>query len=223
MMKVRYRLVVFDWEGTLGDTIGQVLNALSNESKQLHFGEFDEQLARKSVVFGLAKTIKKNFSHLTTAQQEQLLYAVQHSMATDTKEEYLMPGVRQTLQQLQQAGIDMAIATNKGKSSLQRALQATGLTDFFVTTRTAGEAPEKPCPQMLEEIMDVCGVTAQQTLMVGDSITDIEMARQIGVDAVGVDFYHQQEKNLRLAGAFDVFHNYQQLIQYIERSNLSGV
>ena len=52
--------------------------------------------------------------------------------------------------------------------------------------------------------------------MVGDSVTDMEMARRIGVDGIGVDFYHQQEAALRAAGALEVFDNYKCLIDYLQ-------
>jgi phosphoglycolate phosphatase len=221
-MTKSYRLVVFDWEGTLGDMVGQILNTVLVEAKRLHFGEFDAALARQSVTFGLAKMIKKIYPQLTNAQLEQLHSAVQYALATEATEAYLIPGAKRTLERLQQAGIDMAIATNMGKLSLQRALQTTGLTDFFITTRSAGQAPEKPCPQMLEEIIEICGVTHEQTLMVGDSLTDIEMATQIGVDAIGFDFYHQQEKQLRLAGALLVFDDYEPFNTYLNLPNGEG-
>ena len=64
--------------------------------------------------------------------------------------------------------------------------------------------------------MDVCGATPSQTLMIGDSVSDIEMAKQLGVDAIGVDFYHQQAANLRMTGALDVFDDYQELAKYLQ-------
>ena len=210
-----YRLVVFDWEGTLGDTLGQILNTVAAEAKRLQFGELNEQLARKYVVLGLVMAVKKIFPHLSMNQHEQLLQAVHHSLATHPMSVCLIPGAQRILQQLQQEGIDLAIATNKGQHSLQRALQASGLEGYFTVTRSAGQAPAKPCPQMLEEIMDVCGATASQTLMIGDSVIDMEMARQVNVDVVGVDFYHQPTESLRAAGALDVFDDYQELAKYL--------
>lgn len=215
-MNRQYRLVVFDWEGTLGDTLGQILNTVAAEAKRLQFGELDERLARQYVALGLVQAVKKIFPHLSTHQHEQLLQAVHHSLLTDPADVFLIPGAAHIVQKIYDAGIDLAIATNKGHHSLQRALQAVGLSAFFTTTRSAGQTPAKPCPQMLEEIMDVCGATASETLMVGDSVTDIEMAKQINVDAVGVDFYQQQTAELRVAGALDVFDDYQQLAKYLK-------
>ena len=138
-----------------------------------------------------------------------------YSLATHPTDISLIPGAQVVVQKLQQSGVDLAIATNKAQSSLQRALKSTGLDVFFAVTRSAGQVPAKPCPQMLEEIMDVFGATSAQTLMVGDSVMDMEMARDAGVDAIGVDFYHQQADDLRAAGALEVFDDYEQLASYL--------
>ncbi len=211
-----YRLVVFDWEGTLGDTLGQILNTVAVVAKRMHFGEIDEQLARECVVLGLVHAIRKLFPHLTLHQHEQLLQEVQQSLMTCSMETCLIPGAKEVVQQINDAGIELGIATNKGQQSLQRALLASGLDRFFKITRSAGQLPTKPCPQMLIEIMEEFGATAAETLMVGDSVSDIEMAKQIGVDAVGVDFYHQQAAHLHAAGALEVFDDYRQLADYLQ-------
>lgn len=214
-MSRSYRLVVFDWEGTLGDTLGQILNTVADVAKSLQFGEFDESLARQYVVLGLVVAVKKLFPHLSMSQHEQLLQAVQYSLVTNPKKICLIPGAELIVQQLHKKGFMLAIATNKGQPSLQRALQATGLDAFFTITRSAGQVPAKPCPQMLLEIMETAEVSAEETLMVGDSPTDMEMAQQVFVDAIGVDFYDQQATSLRAAGALDVFDDYQQLASYL--------
>jgi len=211
-----YRLVVFDWEGTLGDTLGQILNTVANEAKRLQFGELDEQVARQSVELGLVLAMKKTFPHLNDEQHEQLLVAVHHALASRTAEVYLVPGVREIAQRLHDAGIYIAIASNKGQQSLQRVLHASELDKLFKVTRSAGQSPAKPCPQMLEEIMGEFDVSANETLMVGDSVSDIEMAKYIDVDAIGVDFYHQQETALRAAGALEVFDDYQEFASYLK-------
>ncbi len=213
-----YRLVVFDWEGTLGDTLGQVLNTLAVEARHLHLGEVDEGLARHYLMFGLLVAIKKIFPRLAEEQHRQLLQVVQQSLALRPVDNYLLPGAKCIIQRIKKAGIDLAVATNKGQHSLQRTMQACGLDELFTVTRSAGQVPAKPCPQMLEEIMEVCGATTSDTIMIGDSISDIEMALSVGVDAVGVNFYHQdeQERELLAAGALQVFDNYQELACYLQ-------
>ncbi|KTD08600.1 HAD family hydrolase [Legionella jamestowniensis] len=214
-MSKSYRLVVFDWEGTLGDTLGQIFNSVATEARRLNFGEIDEQLARQSVELGLVKALRKIFPHLNEDEHEQLLNAVQQSLISRTTEVYLMPGAKEFVNRLHDAGIDIAIATNKGQQSLQRVLSVSGLDVFFKITRSAGQTAAKPSPQMLEEILEAFGVTPKEAVMVGDSITDMEMAGNLGVDAVGVDFYHQQKEALLAAGAKAVFNDYQQLADFL--------
>ena len=180
-MSKPYRLVVFDWEGTLG--------------------------------------VRKLFPHLSSSEHEQLLQESQQELVTTPMNTCLLPGAKAIVEQLYHAGVMLAIATNKGYHSLQRTLQATGLDVFITTVRTAGQVPAKPCPQMLEEILDECGVLASEALMVGDSLVDIEMANQLGVDAVGVDFYHQQQAaSLLAAGAKSVIDDYRQLADLLQLS-----
>lgn len=217
-MNKRYRLVVFDWEGTLSDTLGQVLNCVAVEARRLNFGELDDNVARQSVGLGLVKAIKKVFPHLTFDEHEQLLAAVQQSLMSRHSDVYLLPGAKEIVQRLHQNGIDLAIATNKGQQALVRALHITGLDAFIKITRSAGQTLPKPNPQMLQEILQVFDLSATDALMVGDSLSDIEMANSLGMDVVGVNFYHQQLDTLRTAGAIEVFDDYLLLADYLQLS-----
>lgn len=210
-----YRLVVFDWEGTLGDTLGQILNTVATEAKRLNFGELDEQLARQYVELGLVNAVKKIFPDLDEEQREQLLMAVHQSLVSRHSQVYLIPGARDIIERLDQNGIYLAIASNKGHQSLQRVLQASELDQWIKVTRSAGLLPPKPSPEMLAEILDEFDVKPDEALMVGDSLSDMEMARALGVDAIGVDFYHQQDKVLRAAGALEVFDDYALFANYL--------
>lgn len=215
-MSKPYGLVVFDWEGTLSDTLGQFIQAFADEANRLQLGKVDIELARHYVALGPVVAIKKLFPHLPTHQQSDLLQSVQNSLLLNPTKICLTPGARDVLQKIKQAGIQLAVASNKGQQSLLRDIEASGLSDFFTTTRSASQVPAKPCPQMLEEIMSVCGVTPFETLMVGDSTSDIEMANQLHVVAIGVDFYFQNESMLRETGAKDVFNDFQQLTRYLD-------
>ncbi len=211
-----YQIVIFDWEGTLGDTIGPIINTIATIAKCMKYKEFDEREARLYVPLGLGMVIKKLFPDLSLHQYEQFLQEVQHYLVKESLDVALIPGAREILNQLKQAGIDLAIATNKGQSSLKRALYDSQLDTYFSITRSAGDVPAKPCPQMLEEILIETGFSAGEALMVGDSTVDMEMAKYIGVDAIGFDYDHNQGEKLITAGAIDVFDNYRQLAEFLK-------
>jgi len=214
-MSISYQLIVFDWEGTLGDPLGHVHDALKTESEALGLGVYDVQRARRFVALGLDKAVRKIFPDLALYQYERLLAGVQQALVSNHGAVYLFPGVRRLLEQLHHAGIEMAIATNRGSQALQRALHVSELEVFFPVTRSADQAPAKPCPQMLEEILDLTGASAENTLMIGDSTADIEMASAIHVPSIGVDFYYQQSDELQAAGALEVFDDFATLGRYL--------
>jgi phosphoglycolate phosphatase len=217
-----YKLVIFDWEGTLGDTLGHVLNTISEQANLLQFGVLDKELARQYSMLGLVRSVNKFFPHLSLHQQEQLLHAVQQALAINSSETSLFPGARHIVQQMHQAGLMLAIASNKSMHTLQRAIEDSGLDVFFTVTRAVGQVPPKPCPQMLEEIMDIFDIKAEETLMIGDSVTDMDTASAAGVDALGVDFYHTQESDLLEAGALAVFDSYPQVANYLQLHDFKG-
>lgn len=214
-MTKSYKLIVFDWEGTIADTLGLILHTVAREAKRLGFGEINAESARKYVYLGLDNALKKLFPHLTLQQYESLIDSVQNSTLLRSTEVCLIPRVRDCIEHLHKNSLNLAIATNRGHQSLQRALNASGLAEYFKVTRCAGQVPAKPCPQMLEEIIEIFGETPQTTLMIGDSPTDIEMAHNINVDAIGVDFYHQGTEALKDAGALAVFDDYDQVLKFL--------
>lgn len=212
-----YRLVVFDWEGTLGeDGLSIVLSAMSEVAQRMHLGSLDLSAARRYINAGLVTTIKQAFPEATLHQQEELLYAVQKEVTEASATARLMTGAWELVQWLHDKDVHLAIATNKSSQGLMHVLAQTGLDIFFKVTRTATQAPPKPCPQMLEEIIDTFGVEASQTLMIGDSTNDMLMAKAIAVDAIGLDFFHMEAASLREAGALHVFDDYQRLLQYLK-------
>ena len=72
------------------------------------------------------------------------------------------------------------------RQGLDADLQATGLGDRFLATRTINESPSKPHPGMVLEILDELGVTADEAVVVGDTTHDLRMAANAGVTGVAV-------------------------------------
>ena len=210
-----YKLIVFDWEGTLGDPLGHIHQALATEAARQKIKVYDASYARQYVSFGLEKAVRKIFPDLSLQQYELLLLGVQQSLALNHAMVYLFDRSKASIEKIHAAGMLLAIATNKGQQALERALRASDLSLFFSETRSAGQLPAKPCPDMLEEILSALDVSPEETLMIGDSVADIEMANAMHVPSIGVDFYHQQADDLKDAGALDVFYDFKQIETYL--------
>ncbi|MDX2346711.1 MAG: HAD-IA family hydrolase [Legionella sp.] len=214
-MILPYKLVVFDWEGTLGDPLGHVHQALAAEAVAEGLDAYDVMCARQYVSLGLDKAVRKIYPGLSLHQYERFLLGVQQGLVSNHALVYLFDGAKACIEKIHAAGISLAIATNKSQHALGRALQATELSTFFSVTRSAGLLPAKPCPDMLQEILDVFDYAPEEVLMIGDTVSDIEMANALNVPSIGVDFYHQQADDLKHAGAKDIFYDFKQIEAYL--------
>lgn len=210
-----YELIVFDWEGTLADTLGQVMQTIQDQAAHSGYLQMDHDAVRQGIGVGLLHAIKKGFAHLSSEAHHVLLMSVQKALCEKSPMPCLFSGAIPLIVQLHQAGLKLAIATNKGSQSLQMALQKTQLLDFFEITRSAGQAPPKPHPQMLLDILDACGVEAEKAVMIGDSASDMEMAAAVSVDAVGVDWYDENAEILQVAGAKKIVHHFDELATFL--------
>ena len=92
------------------------------------------------------------------------------------------------LDELDDAGFLLAIATGKTRVGLKHALEQQGIANRFVATRCADEGAPKPNPDMLLHLMDCVGVDPGDTLMIGDTTHDLELARNAGAAAIAVSY-----------------------------------
>jgi phosphoglycolate phosphatase len=202
-----YRLVVFDWEGTLSDTIGHIFALIQTEALALGLCQFDMLLAKQYLGLGLVGLIRHSFPDASPTQLAVLLENVEASMVPNHGLVYLVPGMLDFVKVLHSQGVFLAIASNKSLSSLNRSLDLSGMRAYFPVVRSGSECAPKPAPDMLLELMDYYQVSVAETVMIGDSEIDMLMAQSALVDAVGVDFYGQTRGELETAGAISVAHD----------------
>jgi phosphoglycolate phosphatase len=181
------RLLVFDWDGTLMDSVGSIVGCTQAVIAELGLGAADETTIRGTVGLGLRETVDTLVPGCDDALFDVAMECYRrHWVATFRDRPLLFPGVRGMLGELAQAGYLLAVATGKSRRGLEHALDRTGLRERFHASRTADEALSKPHPQMLLDILDQLGVRPRAALMVGDSIYDLRMAANAGTHGVAV-------------------------------------
>jgi phosphoglycolate phosphatase len=183
-----YDLLVFDWDGTLFDSTATIVHALQAAFADLGLPLPDDDAARHVIGLGLAEAMQTLRSGLTAEQYRLLVAAYRHHYLTQADAVTLFAGVADSLRRWSAEQRLLAVATGKNRAGLDRALVQSGLSDFFVATRTVDECPSKPHPEMLLSLMDVTGVSAERTLMIGDTTHDLWLARNAGCHAVGVSY-----------------------------------
>ncbi|WP_367606498.1 HAD family hydrolase [Legionella sp. W05-934-2] len=215
MNKLAYQLIVFDWEGTLSDTLGQVFELISDEANTRGLEPPDWNQLRDSIQYGPNIALRKIFPNLSEEELFQFLNILQKKLAKSSEQAYLLPGAFEFIQLLHNLGFDLAVASNKGEQSLVKSIKLAGLDPYIQVFRSSGQTAPKPHPEMLEQILSIFQCPAERCLMVGDSETDVEMAQQLNVPAVGMDFYHQNQASLEKAGAVVVVDNFDDLAKFI--------
>jgi phosphoglycolate phosphatase len=186
-MKDRFDLLVFDWDGTLFDSIGWIVECLRRAAEDCRLPIPGETAAKSVIGLGLLEAMQALYPGsppelaAEVARSYRRFYNAQPISAMS-----LFEGVGDMLAELRGRGYKLAVATGKARSGLGPALRETGTERLFDATRCADETASKPDPTMLFQIMDQLAVERERTLMIGDSVHDLRMARNAGIVAVGV-------------------------------------
>ncbi len=192
-----YRLVVFDWDGTLIDSIGSIVACTEAALADVGLPPPPPDLLRGSIGLGLTDSFDRFYPSLPAATRERILDRYRHHWVETWHARHdPFPAAVATLRRLAAAGILLAVATAKSRRGLVRDLDRTGLGTFFHASRTLDECPPKPSPAMLLELMAELGRGPGETLMVGDTRWDLEMACNAGVDGLAVLSGAQAEEEL---------------------------
>lgn len=132
--------------------------------------------------------------------------------------EPLYEGMRETVEALAARGdVLLGVATGKSRRGLDAVLEREGLTHHFATLQTADTNPSKPNPAMILTAMDETSVGPDDTVMIGDTSFDIEMALGAGVLPVGVGWGYHPSQDLRAAGAKIVAADHRELNAALDR------
>jgi len=187
----RFPLLVFDWDGTLVDSIERIVTSLQFASKQAIGADLSEARARDVIGLGLMEAIIRLHPELDASRNHKELSAIadayrQHYLYDNRVPAPLFDGVNELLEELRQKGHTLAISTGKSRTGLDRSIDEHQVADFFAATRCAGENKSKPDPQMLHEILDELHYSAGQTIMIGDSEHDMKMANNADMKCIGV-------------------------------------
>ena len=180
-------LIIFDWDGTLMDSIGLIVESM-HIAGEAHGFRTTDQAVKDIIGLSLMHGIEILYPQASEAQK----LAIQQSYA-----EYYIPNSHRTpffmpidemLLTLKQQDKQLAVATGKKRKGLDRVLEASASHHYFTITRCADESGSKPDPQMLRDILDYTNQPISQAVFIGDSIYDIQMANRLGMTSIAVNY-----------------------------------
>ncbi len=187
------RLAIFDWDGTLMDSVGRIVACVQGAAKDCELAVPAPAQIRQIIGLSLDVAMPRLFplrSDIgTTIDERQIAMLIdryRHHYLHDTTSSPLFAGAGELLHDWRSQGLQLAVATGKSRRGLDRVLDETGLCPLFVTSRGADEARSKPDPLMLEQILAELGLSPRQAVMIGDSVHDMAMAKAIAMPRIGV-------------------------------------
>lgn len=206
------KLCIFDCDGTLVDGHHAITSAMA-QAFAGHGLPAPPGAAVKRVV-GLALADAIRLLHPGAAAETYAALAHGYVSAfgelrrAGATQEWLFPGVVEALGAMEAAGWLLGMATGKSERGALATLSAHDLDHRFVTLQTADRAPGKPAPDMILRALAETGVAAAHAVMVGDTTYDVQMAKNAGVVAVGVDWGYHHRNELLAAGAVAVVEDF---------------
>lgn len=205
------RLAVFDCDGTLVDGQAAVCGAMAAAFADNGLVAPPGHTIRRIVGLSLPVAIRHLAPRETPETHDRLVAAYKQAFFRARTEgrlaEPLYHGIRELLASLHGAGWQLGVATGKSDRGLTGCLTGHAIIDLFVTLQTADRHPSKPHPAMLEAAIAEAGARREETVMIGDTAYDIDMARAAGCRAIGVAWGYHAPEELVAAGAEAVAHS----------------
>ena len=193
---MKYRLLVFDWDGTIIDSASAIAECIRLAAADLALEVPTKEQASHVIGLGLHDALRYAVPQLRPEQMPEFVARYRYHFLAREDTMGLFDGMRELIEGLSTVHA-LAIATGKSRRGLDRALEATGLGPYFQSSRCADETHPKPHPAMLLELMSELEVAPASVLMIGDTSHDLEMAKAAGVDALAVTYGAHPEQNLR--------------------------
>ena len=214
------RLVIFDMDGTLIDSVALIVETVTAAFEAL--GEPAPTEAAIRAISGI--TAREAMAILAPAADEALIeritdsYGREYQSRAGRAREPLFEGALATLERLRHhPDTTLAVATGKGHAGAVTLLDAHSILGWFNSVETPTRNRGKPDPEMIQTAMAKAGAAAAETVMIGDTVHDMRMARAAGVKAIGVAWGYHASVELEGAGADIIVERFDHLEAAIDR------
>lgn len=210
--------IIFDFDGTLADTATEIVATMTSTFQAMGKPVPAEADMRRTIGMKLLFALKQ----LGGLSDEESIAATEYYkkvfLERGVNRVSLFPGVAETLSVLKARGLRMAIATSRNAPSLETIIANNGVSDCFETYVTNSDhlAP-KPEPEMVLTLLDRMGVSADETLVVGDTTYDIEMGNRAGCRTCAVTYGNHDRATLATAGPTFTLDDFRDLVKLAQK------
>lgn len=211
-------LVIFDFDGTLGDTRRNIVMTLQATMERLGLPVASEAECAATIGIPLCDGFLTLFPELSPERADACVetYRELFEISKKTLIPALFPYVEETLRQLSQKGLRMTIASSRSSASLGDFVRETGLLnyiDYIVGAEDVTRA--KPDPEPVLKTLDRFGCRPEHALVVGDMPFDIQMGARAGVRTCGVTYGNATREELAVSGADFIIDDFAELLPIV--------
>ncbi len=205
MTPAPHRLFVFDCDGTLVDSQANIVSIMDEAFSRHGLASPGAGRIRRQVGLSLEHAIARVLPEDSSGALGDLV-STYRAIARDRREagaieEPLYPGIRELIEALEAPSHFLAVATGKHLIGLEHTLAIHSLAHRFHSLQTADKCRGKPDPDMVLKAMAETATLPGDTIVIGDTTFDMEMARAAGATAIGVAWGYHEPRDLEDAGA----------------------
>ena len=208
-------MVIFDFDGTLGDTRGTIVATMQQTISELHLPEKSDEECAATIGLTLRNCFRQLFPQLRDGEIERCAEVYRRIFEVN-KLRYkpvLFPHVKETLTWLQEHGIKMTVASSRTTLSLHDLLGSLEIANYFGYVLGAEDVTRsKPDPEPVLKTLEIMNVEAARTLVVGDMPVDILMGSKAGCKTCGVTYGNGTLEELTQGGAEFIINDMAELV-----------
>lgn len=212
-----YKTVIFDLDGTLLDSLNDILSVLNNTLTHFGLPQITRNQAQSFIGNGARELVRLAIGEVNSDRLDEILsYYKERYAQSDNKLSRIYDGEYAALKNLKSAGVKLAILTNKPHSAAMRANSI--FFENYAFDCIVGQAdgvPLKPDPQAVYNILEKLGAKKEDCLFVGDGETDVLTAKNAGIDCASVLWGYRDKAALQSVGATLFVNSYPQLERLI--------
>ena len=215
---MRKGLIIFDFDGTLGDTRRNIVTTMQMTIAELHLPNRSEEECAATIGLPLAGCFRTLFPDIQDALVARCAETYRRLFNENLKNIHpeTFPGVVETLSDLHQKGFTLTIASSRSRNSLLELTQNLGIADYISYVLGADDVKEaKPKPEPVLKTLADLHFDAGETLVVGDMAVDILMGSNAGAKTCGVTWGNGTKEELQKAGATYILDRIEDLIEIV--------
>lgn len=211
------RIVIFDFDGTLGDTKKVILNTMQATIKELGLPERTDAECQTMIGLPLNAVPEALFPEVgITGEKYANTYRRIFQSYNEEGAVKLFPHVMETLEELRGRRIMMTIASSRSHQTLAEYIENLGLRDTISYVLGAENVKHpKPASDPVDKTLMIFSLRPETCIVVGDTVYDIQMGKNAGCCTIGVSYGNNTREQLEEAGADYVIDDFQDLLKYI--------